>query len=788
MKMKNIYSAAVAFTLLVGAASCDYNDQFDGLEDLAKPSDVRTINYTLTEEDYSSFSGLAGSYFSESTPAQSFMPSFLDDMLPTVDNGSSVKVTYNYMDGVPAYLSDLSGAGDYTVSSSDYTSVWGAISASYFTPERPLSGYVSKFLASAYPDATSGEVVVVEYNYSASEPSASGDGSYSVTEIYEDFNTIAASGATTDMMGWINYAEEGDVNWVDKLYSGNGYVQCSAYGASSDVATWLISPLVDFTDATAPMFSFDVCLGFANGADLQIFISEDFNGDESGCATATWVDVTSNFAFEIPSGSYGTLSPSGLMNMSDYVGKKFYVAFKYVGSSSLTTTFQIDNIELGENSTVADNVTLSQSFASSQEDWTLETLSGTLAWSQASYGSDSYMKASAYGSAYSGTQEAFLISPAITVVDGARFSFDVLAGHYNATCLSVLISTDYVDNAASATWTDVSSSLTIPSYPTSGYGSFESSGIMLLNNYEGQTIRIAFKYTGDSANNATTTYEVTNVVVSALERVATKSVTRAIDGVHTLEAMYTYNGSAWVAYADALSISSDNYAEMGLTTFTSSDAPASYIPTWLKEQCPYAVEADAVAVVYDYYTSRYAAEYIFTGGAWVVNNGVVEVTDQFVKSNDEWAFDPSTVITLDADYYQAAVDWVWANVDQAQLGATSYGQGYVSSYGTNEYYTGCSAYYVNVDMRTSSAYSQYPDGYSGLSDDEITALMTEHLIEVMAHVLASKHSDATTVDGIDVIYTLNFTLYNGSSYTYTMQYKVVGNAQFEYVEDSFQAL
>ncbi|MFR9602390.1 MAG: choice-of-anchor J domain-containing protein [Rikenellaceae bacterium] len=786
--MKNIYSAAVAFALLLGAGSCDYNDQFDGLEELVKPSDVRAITYTLTEDDYSSFSGLSGSYFSESTPAQDYMPSFLDAMLPTVDNGSSVKVTYNYMDGVPAYLSDLSGAGDYTVSSSDYTSVWGAISASYFTPERPLSGYASKFLAAAYPDATSGEVVVVEYNYSASEPSASGDSSYSVTEIYEDFNTIATAGATTEIMGWINYAEEGGIYWVDKLYSGNGYIQCSAYGATGDVATWLISPLVDFTDVTSAQFSFDVCLGYANGAELQILISEDFNGDESGCSTATWVDVTSNFAFEIPSSSYGTLSPSGLMDMSDYVGKKFYVAFKYVGSSTLTTTFQIDNIELGESSTVAENITLSQSFVSSEDDWTLESVSGTLAWSQASYGSDSYMKASAYG--YSGTQEAFLISPAITVADGARFSFDVLAGYYNATCLSVLISTDYVDSAASATWTDVSSSLAIPDYPTSGYGSFESSGIMLLSDYEGQTIRIAFKYTGDGDNSATTTYEVTNVVVLALERVAAKSAsaTRAIDGVHTLEAVYTYNGSAWVAYSDALSISSDNYAEMGLTTFSSSATPASYIPTWLKEQRPYAVEADVVAVVYDYYTSRYAAEYTYTGGAWVENNGVVEVTDQFVKSNDEWAFDPSTVITLDSDYYQAAVDWVWANVDQAQLGATSYGQGYVSSYGTNEYYTGCSAYYNNVDMRTSSAYSQYPDGYSGLSDDEITALMTEHLIEVMAHVLASKHSDATTVDGIDVIYTLNFTLYNGSSYSYTMQYEVVGNGVFEYVEDSFQAL
>ncbi len=795
MKIKNIYSAVVAFTLLTGAVSCDYNDQFDGLEDMAKPTDIRTESYTLTDDDYSSLSGLAGNYFSEATPVTDYMPSFLDGMYPTVDNGSSVKVTYNYQESLPEYLTDLAEAGDYKVSSADYSSVWGNISATYFTPERPLSGYASKLLAAAYPEAEAGDVVVVEYNYSASEPSSSSeDSAISVTEAYESFDFITSAGDATEILGWTNYSEDGSIYWVNKLYSGNGYIQCSAYGASSDVATWFISPIVDLSDAVAPMFSFDVCLGYVNGAELQVLISEDFNGSEDGCATATWVDVTSNFAYEIPSGSYGTLSPAGLMDLSDYVGKKIYVAFKYVGSSSLTTTFQIDNIELGESTTVAESVTLSQVFADSEDDWTLESVSGTLAWSQASYGSDSYMKASAYG--YSGTQEAYLISPEFTVEDGARFSFDVLAGYYNADCLTVHVSTDYTTSAASATWVDVTSSFSIPNYPTSGYGSFETAGTIYLSDYEGETIRVAFKYTGDGDNNATTTYEVTNVAVSTLSRVesvaasaySAEVATRAIDGVHTLEVVYTYSGSAWTAYGDVLSVSSDNFTEMGISTFSSSALPSEYLPIWLSEQLPYAQNEDVVAVVYDYSSVRQASEYIFTNGVWVENEGIVVTTDQFVKSNEEWAFDPSTVITLDAVYYQAAVDWVWENIDQAQLGVTSYGGGYVSSYGNNDYYTGCSAYYNNVDMRPASATSQYPDGFTGMSDDEITALMTERLIEVMGYVLSSIHSDATTVDGIDVIYTLNFSLYNGYTYSYTMQYVVTGTAQFEYVEDSFQAI
>ncbi len=801
MKMKNIYSAVVALALF-SMASCDYNEQFDGFEDLAQPTDVRQVTYTMTEDDYSSISGLAGSYFSADQTAQDYIPSFLDEMYPTVDNGSSVKLTYNYKDALPEYLTTLAVAGDYTVSSSDYTTVWGDIAAEYFTPERPMKSYAAKILASAFPDAVSGDVVVLEYDYSASEPSTGGeDATVSVTEIYEDFSFITTSSETTEILGWINYAEAGSTYWVNKVYSSNGYVQCSAYGASSEVVAWLITPIIDLSAASAPQFSFDICLGYANGAEFQVLISEDFNGSESGCTSATWEDVTSNFAWETPSSGYGSMAPTGLMDLSDYVGKKIYVAFKYSGDTSKTTTFQIDNIELGETSSIVEDITLSEVFAESLDGWDNQTLAGTLAWSQASYGSDSYAKASAYG--YSDAQEAILVSPSFTVADGARFSFDILAGYYTGDGLAVLISNDYDGDATAATWTDISSSFAIPQEPTSTWGSFETSGAMYLSDFEGQDVNIAFKYYNGDDSNITTTYEITNVLVSSLSRSTAASspakvASRAIDGVHTLEAVYTYNGTTWAAYDSALAISSDNFSEMGLTTFSSSALPSSYIPQWLNEQLPYAQEADAVGVVYTYSSAREAAEYTFTGGTWVEQDGITALTDQFVKSNDEWSFDPSVVINLTpgysaaaATYYQVAVDWVWANIDQAQLGATSYGMGYVSSYGTNEYYTGSSAYYSNVDMRVSSARSQYPAGYEAYSDDEVTALMTQRLTEVFEYVLASLHSDAVPVDGIDVIYTVNFALYTGttlSDVSHTMQYLVTGNGQFEYIEDSLQAL
>ncbi len=670
--MKNIYSAVVALALVAGITSCDYNSQFEGYEDMAKPSDVRTIEYTMTEADYAEIDALSGNYFSADATAADNAPSLIASLWSTVDNGSSVKLTYNYQESQPEYLADLASASDYKVSGADYSSVWGDVAATYFTPEKPFAASAYKILGAALPDATEGDIVVVEYNYSAVEPSVGGAGTSAVTELFEDFGYINESGAATSISGWINYAESGSSMWTDKVYSDNGYTQCSAYGASSDAITWLVTPQIDLSAATAPSFSFDTCLGYANGAKLQVLVSEDFNGSEESCASATWEDITANFAFETPASGYGKLSPAGVMDMSAYVGKKIYVAFKYIGDASHTTTFQLDNVEFGESSSVVVAETFIEGFDTEDNGWSNQTISGDLEWVFKEYSNNGYMQVSAYKK--DAGQETFLISPEVTIpAEGVNtLSFEVAAAHWNAACLSVLVSENYTDDAASASWEDITSEFTIPKAPTSGYGDMAIAGSYSLSKFEGKSIRIAFMYAG--GGDATSTFQLDNIAILNLSRLETKAstfaTTRAIDGVHTKEAIYTFNGSSWAPYADAHSISSDDYSEMGLASFGSSALPTSYIPTWLNMQLPYAQEEDAVAVVYDWGSDREAAEYIFTDGKWIVNDAIVVMTDQFVLADCKWAYNPSVVINLVpvkgdafvASYYQTAVDWVWKNI------------------------------------------------------------------------------------------------------------------------------
>jgi hypothetical protein len=428
-----------------------------------------------------------------------------------------------------------------------------------------------------------------------------------------------------------------------------------------------------------------------------------------------------------------------------------------------------------------------ETFDSGVSNFQTFSASGTKAWAASSYGQDFYMKISGYQE----VNEDWLISPAIDlkgqvdVVLKLSQAAKYVNGQWNQ--ITVNISTDYDgSNVATATWTP----LTINTKPSgSDYVFVESEGVD-LSNWKGQKIYIGFKYVSDLANAAT--WEINNVKVLAKGLTAT--------GVSEQGAYYQFSGSKWSVLTNAYALSSADYLAMGINNknFSSTINPDNYLALFLSQKYPYAQEKDSKIVGYKYYSSTTktlsykADEYTFIGGQWTKNSEIVTVTDQFVRANGNWVYNPSVVlnltpgkgVALSTSYYQAATDWVWENVDQA-MGITTKGQGYVTSYGNNEYYTGSSAYYNNIDLRPAAARTQYAAGYEGKTDAEVVVLMTEHLKATMAHVLAKLNPDAVPVDGVEVTYTLNVALYTGAASptttTHSLVYKVTGPATFEWV-------
>lgn len=152
----------------------------------------------------------------------------------------------------------------------------------------------------------------------------------------------------------------------------------------------------------------------------------------------------------------------------------------------------------------------SETFASGQGQFTIEDVmlpqELTYVWQHdASY---SCMKASAYvNQAYAA--ESWLISPVIDLsnASAATLKFDQAVNHASPDgALSVMISTDYIDEVLQCTWTELS----LSQWPAGNNWTFINSTAD-LNPYLGQRVTIAFKYTSNF--NASATWEVKNFVV-----------------------------------------------------------------------------------------------------------------------------------------------------------------------------------------------------------------------------------------------------------------------------------
>lgn len=155
--------------------------------------------------------------------------------------------------------------------------------------------------------------------------------------------------------------------------------------------------------------------------------------------------------------------------------------------------------------------------ASNLDNWSNVSINGGNLWYISSYGGETFVQLSAYGSGEA-EMDAWLISPAINLdsTENEAFSFKYLTGYYNGQAVSVWVSTDYdgsntAEAINNATWTDMN--VNLPIYTTSGYSSsFSLTDPIDISSYSGD-IHIALRYQGGTTSGVTTTYEIDNLNV-----------------------------------------------------------------------------------------------------------------------------------------------------------------------------------------------------------------------------------------------------------------------------------
>ena len=309
-----------------------------------------------------------------------------------------------------------------------------------------------------------------------------------------------------------------------------------------------------------------------------------------------------------------------------------------------------------------------------------------------------------------------------------------------------------------------------------------------------------------------------NIVLTSVEPAAAPAAKKMALKV-TSQKRYAYfklGDSGKYQATDIVAIQPEDYTAMGQSYGSFTDPTQdTYIPLFLAETYPYAMADDKIYVGYRCYANKETTsrvdEYVFNG-TWTKTEYFTSKTDQFRKTAGVWAIDPTLELdftsTSSAEtkaFYQYCVNWVYDNKDvplgapardnEGEIisteivlinGAKPAGNYWVSNYGNNEFYTGASAYYGNMDWRPSAVKSGFAAaGMGELSDDEILAKLKEHTAEVFAEVLGYVYPEMTTDEYKKVI--VKVYAY-GPNKNYSLAFDVVEKGKFKYVADSLMEL
>ena len=307
-----------------------------------------------------------------------------------------------------------------------------------------------------------------------------------------------------------------------------------------------------------------------------------------------------------------------------------------------------------------------------------------------------------------------------------------------------------------------------------------------------------------------------NIIVTSVEPAAASISTLALKVKSEKQyAYFKFNGTGYEA-ADVVAIQPADYTAMGQNygNFT-NPAQDDFLPLFLGHKYPYAQVDDKVYVGYRCYaggaTSWKVDEYVFNG-VWTKTAYFAEKQDQFRKAEGVWNVDRTLELdytnTSSADtkaFYQYCVNWVYdfkdvpmgapARDNAGEIISTDIvtingekpaGNYWVSNYGNNEFYTGSSAYYGNVDWRPSAVKGGFAAaGMGDLTDDEILAKLKENTAEVYAEVLGYMYPEMTPEQYKKVV--IKVYCY-GPNKNYSFTFDVVEAGKFAYTPDSLTEL
>ena len=149
--------------------------------------------------------------------------------------------------------------------------------------------------------------------------------------------TIFSQDWEGDMNGWTFVTVEGGNAWTVAQYSGNHYAYANGYNGGVN-EQWCISPAFSLNVYGNASLSFRNAKNY-NGPDVQLFFSNDYDGENP--ATATWTELE----FNKSTGSYAWVE-SGTIDLANFSGENCYIGFKYTSTETEAAAWEVDDIVL----------------------------------------------------------------------------------------------------------------------------------------------------------------------------------------------------------------------------------------------------------------------------------------------------------------------------------------------------------------------------------------------------------------------------------------------------------
>lgn len=748
--IKSLWAFAAAAALVcTGCEVDDFNENYlEGYEPGLSITDPQNIEYTLVSADYTTISTNAtnkalaeaageeavaalkaigsNKYFSSADDAVTYIPAFVANAYKTLDDNSTVTVTYTLATGMPENVAAMNAMLNYTLTTADYQKIWGS-EQDYVEAVTPATA--SK-LASVLPagDMEAGSYLAVTYNYASSEPTFGNQP--------EDPGTDPEQPELTSVLGMASVD-------TDTEYTVVGVV--TAVTTEEVVLTDQTGSIViDFYQMT------DKLLHLGDIVKVSGKINNRYNGWRFQASNVSTLEVVGSQAVSYPEAA--TLTAAHLVEAANRSEAEFAEFVKVSG-----TYTKVDNGKGGyyHNIYLDGEATIYATFEKISDDDLAKFEEGPVSFYAYLYNNNKGKYVSVIYVAMDGE-----ITPGETPADYELSS--VLTGtvdtgtEYTVTGVVTAVGTDV------AVVTDKAGSVVLDFYQYTGSVAPKLGDVVTLsgkfnNRYNGwrilassasslevigsqavaypaatdltaaHLVEVATRTTADFAefakitgelkiegnyyniyldgddthyatftsisdadkakfaagpvsfyaylyNNNTSKGYVSVIYVDMATEAATYGLTRAASVASELHyGVYAFNGSSFTTTSNAVLQPAD-YKAMGQNGNVLSDA--SLLTRYLTANFPYA-QADEVKYV-SYFSSAghiATAEFTYDGSEWVRNNYFLEKADQFRRMNKKWALDPTLELNYLTDgteeikaFCQYCANWVYDNID-VKLGA-----------------------------------------------------------------------------------------------------------------------